>query len=63
MLWLLLTGKIPSQEQTRQLSRELAEQAELSSTVEDLIDSLVLCLVERYHLTLLSQGYPALYIL
>jgi citrate synthase len=49
MLWLLLTGKVPSHEQTRQLSRELAEKAELSSTVEDLIDSLVLPLVERCH--------------
>ena len=41
MLWLLLTGQVPSAEQTRQLSRELAEKGELPKYIEDLIDSYV----------------------
>jgi citrate synthase len=39
MLWLLLTGKVPTAEQTRDLSRELAEKGELPKFVEDLVDS------------------------
>ncbi|KAG8988748.1 hypothetical protein FRB93_003990 [Tulasnella sp. JGI-2019a] len=39
MLWLLLTGQIPSEEQTRSLSRELAENGELPDYMEKLIDS------------------------
>ncbi|KAG6897477.1 hypothetical protein C0992_001252 [Termitomyces sp. T32_za158] len=39
MLWLLLTGKVPTVEQTRQLSRELAEKGELPTYVENLLDS------------------------
>lgn len=41
MLWLLLTGQVPSAEQTRQLSRELAEKGDLPKFVEDLVDSYV----------------------
>jgi citrate synthase len=39
MLWLLLTGQVPSREQTQELSRELAENAELPNYVERIIDS------------------------
>jgi len=39
MLWLLLTGQIPSEAQTRQLSRELAENGTLPQYIEKLIDS------------------------
>jgi len=38
MFWLLLTGKIPTEAETRQLSRELAEKADLPTYVENLID-------------------------
>ena len=41
MLWLLLTGKVPAEAETRQLSRELAEKGELPAHVEKLIDSYV----------------------
>lgn len=40
MLWLLLTGEIPSESQVRTLSRQLAEQGQLPSHIEKLIDSL-----------------------
>jgi len=39
MLWLLLTGQVPTPEQTRQLSQELAGKGELPVFVEKLIDS------------------------
>jgi citrate synthase len=39
MLWLLLTGQVPSEAQTRALSRELAEKGDLPPFVENLIDS------------------------
>jgi citrate synthase len=39
MLWLLLTGKVPSEEQTRGLSRELAEKGDLPDVVKKLLDS------------------------
>jgi citrate synthase len=39
MLWLLLTGEVPTEAQVRQLSRQLAEQGELPEFVEKLIDS------------------------
>ena len=39
MLWLLLTGQIPSKAQTGALSRELAEKGDLPPFVEKLIDS------------------------
>lgn len=38
MLWLLLTGKVPTEAETRQLSRELAEKGDLPTYVEKLID-------------------------
>lgn len=41
MLWLLMTGQVPTPEQTRDLSRELAEKGELPKFVEELIDSYV----------------------
>jgi citrate synthase len=41
MLWLLLTGQVPSEAQTRVLSRELAEKGNLPPFVEKLIDSYV----------------------
>jgi citrate synthase len=41
MLWLLLTGQVPSEAQTRVLSRELAEKGDLPLFVEKLIDSYV----------------------
>jgi len=39
MLWLLLTGKVPTVEETRQLSQELAEKGDLPTFVESLVDS------------------------
>lgn len=41
MLWLLMTGQVPTAEQTRQLSRELAEKGDLPAFVEQLVDSCV----------------------
>ena len=42
MLWLLLTGKVPTVEQTRALSEELAAKGELPKEIEQLLDSYVL---------------------
>jgi len=39
MFWLLLTGKVPSVNQVRQFSRELAEQAQLPDFVNKMIDN------------------------
>ena len=39
MLWLLLTGKVPTEAEVRQLSRELADKGKLPTYVEKLIDS------------------------
>ncbi|KAH8116910.1 citrate synthase [Phellopilus nigrolimitatus] len=39
MLWLLLTGKVPTVEQTRSLSQELAHKGELPAEIEKLVDS------------------------
>ena len=39
MLWLLLTGKVPSVEETKQLSQELAAKGKLPAYVEKIIDS------------------------
>jgi citrate synthase len=41
MLWLLLTGQVPSEAQTRALSREFAAKGELPGFLEKLIDSCV----------------------
>jgi citrate synthase len=39
MFWLLLTGKVPTQEQTLALSKELAERGNLPKSIEVLVDS------------------------
>ena len=39
MLWLLLTGKVPTEAEVRQLSAELADKGKLPTHVEKLIDS------------------------
>jgi citrate synthase len=39
MFWLLLTGKVPTREQTLALSKELAERGELPKFIEELVDS------------------------
>ncbi|RDB21201.1 2-methylcitrate synthase, mitochondrial [Hypsizygus marmoreus] len=57
MLWLLLTGQVPTTEQTRELSRELAEKGELPEFVETLIDSLPATL---HPMTQLGMGVAAL---
>ncbi|OSC99043.1 citrate synthase [Trametes coccinea BRFM310] len=57
MLWLLLTGKIPTEAETRQLSRELAEKGELPEYIEKLIDSLPSTL---HPMTQLGMGVAAL---
>lgn len=48
MLWLLLTGRVPSPNQSYQLSAELAEKAELPAFVEKLIDSCVFMSFTRF---------------
>jgi citrate synthase len=40
MFWLLLTGNVPTEAETRQLSLELAEKGDLPTYVEKLIDGL-----------------------
>ncbi|KAF9453205.1 citrate synthase [Macrolepiota fuliginosa MF-IS2] len=57
MLWLLLTGQVPTPEQTRELSREFAEKGDLPKFVEDLIDSLPQTL---HPMTQLGVGVAAL---
>lgn len=42
MFWLLLTGQVPTPEQVRSLSNELAERGELPEFIEKLVDSCVL---------------------
>lgn len=39
MLWLLLTGQVPTVEQTKNLSQELAAKGQLPAHVEKIIDS------------------------
>lgn len=39
MLWLLLTGQVPSAEQVRDLSRSLAERGDLPDHVAKLVDA------------------------
>lgn len=41
MLWLLLTGKVPTEAQTRELSAELAENGDLPADIAKLVDSYV----------------------
>ncbi|KAJ6630721.1 citrate synthase-like protein [Mycena sp. CBHHK59/15] len=57
MLWLLLTGKVPTKAQTRQLSRELAEKGHLPPFVEKLVDSFPATL---HPMTQLGMGVAAL---
>ncbi|KAJ7685116.1 citrate synthase-like protein [Mycena polygramma] len=57
MLWLLLTGKVPTEAQTRQLSRELADKGDLPPFVEKLIDSFPATL---HPMTQLGMGVAAL---
>jgi len=57
MLWLLLTGQVPSPEQTRELSRELAQKGNLPSSIESLVDSLPRTL---HPMTQLGIGVAAL---
>ncbi|KIM80766.1 hypothetical protein PILCRDRAFT_97802 [Piloderma croceum F 1598] len=57
MLWLLLTGQVPSEAQTRVLSRELAEKGDLPPFVRKLIDSLPKSL---HPMTQLGIGVAAL---
>ena len=39
MLWLLLTGEVPTEAQTRDLSRQFAENGELPKYIETLVDA------------------------
>ncbi|KIJ16842.1 hypothetical protein PAXINDRAFT_154880 [Paxillus involutus ATCC 200175] len=57
MLWLLLTGRVPSPNESRRLSAELAEKGELPPFVEKLIDSLPKTL---HPMTQLGMGVAAL---
>ncbi|KAL6309235.1 citrate synthase-like protein [Sparassis latifolia] len=57
MLWLLLTGKVPTEAETRQLSRELAQKGELPEYIKILIDSLPPTL---HPMTQLGMGVAAL---
>ncbi|CAA7271767.1 unnamed protein product [Cyclocybe aegerita] len=57
MLWLLLTGQVPTPEQTLGLSRELAEKGELPKFLEDLVDSFPQTL---HPMTQLSMAVAAL---
>ncbi|KZT09422.1 citrate synthase [Laetiporus sulphureus 93-53] len=57
MLWLLLTGKVPTEAETRQLSRELAEKGELPDYIVKLIDSLP---QDLHPMTQLGMGVAAL---
>lgn len=47
MLWLLLTGRAPSPDESHQLSAQLAEKAELPAFVEKLLDSCVFLFLTR----------------
>ncbi|EJD02380.1 citrate synthase [Fomitiporia mediterranea MF3/22] len=57
MLWLLLTGKVPTAEQTKSLSQELAAKGELPAQIVKLIDSFPATL---HPMTQLSMGVAAL---
>ncbi|XP_006458186.1 hypothetical protein AGABI2DRAFT_190539 [Agaricus bisporus var. bisporus H97] len=57
MLWLLLTGQVPTPEQTRELSAEFATKGELPKFLEDLVDSFPASL---HPMTQLSMGVAAL---
>ncbi|KAI0724088.1 citrate synthase-like protein [Fomitopsis betulina] len=57
MLWLLMTGKVPTEAETHQLSRQLAERGELPDYIVQLIDSLPQTL---HPMTQLGMGVAAL---
>jgi len=57
MFWLLLTGQVPTQEQVRSLSDELAGRGELPKFVEKLVDSFPTTL---HPMTQLGMGVAAL---
>ncbi|KAG9102667.1 hypothetical protein FRC06_001500 [Ceratobasidium sp. 370] len=57
MLWLLLTGQVPSHEQVRDLSRQLAEHGELPEHVAKLVDAFPRTL---HPMTQLAMGAAAL---
>ncbi|PAV23891.1 citrate synthase [Pyrrhoderma noxium] len=57
MLWLLLTGKVPTEAQTRELSQELASKGELPTEIEKLVDSFPNTL---HPMTQLAMGVAAL---
>ncbi|CAE6422118.1 unnamed protein product [Rhizoctonia solani] len=57
MLWLLLTGQVPSHEQVRALSRSLAERGELPDHVTKLVDAFPKTL---HPMTQLAMGVAAL---
>ncbi|OBZ75100.1 2-methylcitrate synthase, mitochondrial [Grifola frondosa] len=61
MFWLLLTGKVPTEAETRQLSRELAEKGDLPEYIEKLIDSLLArlpALAARIYRNVYNPGKP-----
>ncbi|KAG8748320.1 hypothetical protein FRC10_007711 [Ceratobasidium sp. 414] len=57
MLWLLLTGQVPSHEQVRDLSRQLAERGELPGHVAKLVDAFPQTL---HPMTQLAMGVASL---
>ncbi|KAF9520578.1 hypothetical protein BS47DRAFT_1374727 [Hydnum rufescens UP504] len=57
MLWLLLTGKVPTEAQTRDLSRQLAENGQLPKYIIDLVDAFPRTL---HPMTQLGMGVAAL---
>ena len=59
MLWLLLTGKVPTPEQTKMLSQELAEKGDLPKEIEKLIDECVIFSLIFYHSYLLGKEEEA----
>lgn len=57
LFWLLLTGEVPTQAQTEQLSKEWAARAAIPAYVEELIDR---CPVALHPMTQLSMAVTAL---
>ena len=53
MLWLLMTGKVPTEAESRELSRQLAEQGELPPLIEKLVDPFFVSL--NAHHTIFSE--------
>lgn len=62
---MLMTGKIPTEAETRQLSRELAERGELPEFIEKLIDSYVVVMLRFLELlwSICPQGFLLHFIL